>query len=150
QGRIQRAVQQRMEQQRQFQGQGQQQQFEPQPTQLPEVDGLDPWLRRLHDMVPQAAEFYATFDTKQLDEAAKAVEAWVAQWTRIAYGRPIDEQLAIVGRMHDTKNSIDRQLDNVLSMRIEFAALPDDGERHEGLRRYLRTTNTLIDLSGRL
>jgi hypothetical protein len=148
QGRIQRAIQQRIEQQRQLQGQ--QQQFEPQPTSLPEVDGLDPWLRRLHELVPQSADYYSSFDTRQLDEAANAVEAWVAQWTRIAYGRPIDEQIAIVGRLHDTKNSIDRQLDNVLSMRIEFAALPDDAKRHEGLRRYLRTANTLIDLSGRL
>jgi hypothetical protein len=150
QGRIQRAIQQRAEQQRQLQGQQQPQQFEAQPTQLPEVDGLDPWLRRLHDMVPQSADYYASFDTRQLDEAASAVDAWVAQWTRIAFGRPIDEQIAIVGRLHDTKTSIDRQLDNVLSMRIEFAALPNDAKRHEALRRYLRTASTLIDLSGRL
>ncbi len=127
-----------------------QSQLQPQQTALPEVDGLDPWLRRLHELVPQSGSSYATFEVNQLIEAASAVESWFFEWNRIATGRPVEEQLAIVGRLHDVKSSIDRQLDNVLSLRVEFAALPNNDQRHEALRRYLRTASALIDLSGRL
>ncbi|MCC7083816.1 MAG: hypothetical protein IT427_02285 [Pirellulales bacterium] len=146
QPRVQRLLQ-RLEQKQQFQ---QQQQYKPQETALPEIDGLDPWLRRLHELVPQSAAYYASFDHEGLVTAASAVEAWVAQWVQIAAGRTIDEQIGIVGRLHDVKSSIDRQLDNVLALRVEFSALVADQQRHEALRRYLQTANTLIDLSGRL
>ncbi len=116
----------------------------------PEVDGLAPWLKHLHELVPQSAADYADFDADDLAAAAAAVEQWCWLWERVAVGLSPEGQLGVVGRLHDVKQSIDRQLDNVLSLRVQFAALPADVKRHEALRRYLRSTSTLIDLSGRL
>ncbi len=114
------------------------------------MDGLAPWLKHLHELVPQSAADYADFDADDLAAAAAAVEQWCWLWERVAVGLSPEGQLGVVGRLHDVKQSIDRQLDNVLSLRVQFAALPADAKRHEALRRYLRSTSTLIDLSGRL
>ena len=78
------------------------------------------------------------------------MEQWCSLWEAVAVGLSPDGQLGVVGRLHDVKQSVDRQLDNVLSMRVQFASLPADGQRHEALRRYLRTAAALVDLSGRL
>ncbi len=116
----------------------------------PDVDGLDPWLKHLHESVPQSAESYAEFDTEGLATAAAAVEQWCSLWEAVAAGLSPDGQLGVVGRLHDVKQSIDRQIDNVLSLRVQFASLPADAKRHEALRRYLRCAATLVDLSGAL
>ncbi|HEY2881968.1 MAG TPA: hypothetical protein VGJ15_06030 [Pirellulales bacterium] len=133
------------------------QQFERSPGDLdptapppPDVDGLNPWLRRLHATLPQSAAEFATFNSAPLTEASQAVEQWVMQWSRIAPGQPRSEQLAIVGRLLDAKDFVDRELDDVLLKRTRFAELPADDKRHDALRRYLQATSTLIDLSGRL
>jgi hypothetical protein len=116
----------------------------------PDVDGLGPWLKQFHELVPQSAADYADFNPDELAAAATAVEQWCAVWESVAVGLSPDGQLGVVGRLHDVKQSIDRQLDNVLSLRVQFAALPADAKRHEALRHYLRTTSILVDLSGRL
>ena len=85
-----------------------------------------------------------------LTEAAQAVEQWVLQWGWIAAGQRPEEQIAIVGRLLDTKSTIDRQLDDVLARRVDFANLPADEKRHAALRGYLRAASALVDLSGRV
>jgi hypothetical protein len=116
----------------------------------PEVDGLGPWLKRLHESVPQSAAAFGDFNAADLSEAANAVEEWILLWGRVAAGQPPQEQINIVGRMLDAAGSIDRQLDNVLSMRSGFVSLPADETRHNDLQNYLRCASKLIDLSGRL
>ncbi len=116
----------------------------------PEVDGLGPWLKRLHESVPQSAAAFGDFNAADLSEAANAVEEWILLWGRVAAGQPPQEQINIVGRLLDAAGSIDRQLDNVLSMRSGFVSLPADETRHNDLQNYLRCASKLIDLSGRL
>jgi hypothetical protein len=122
----------------------------PQAPPPPKVDGLGPWLKRLHELTPVSAEDYDKFDDKALSDAARAVGQWVAQWGRVAAGQPTDEQLAIIGRLLDAKDFVDRQLDDVLFQRVGFAALPAGEARHAALRNYLQAAATLVDLSGRL
>src|SRR4029079_7829879 len=55
-----------------------------------------------------------------------------------------------LARLLDATTSVDRQLDNVLSMRAGFVAITSDATRRENLRNYLRCASKLIELSGRL
>ncbi len=116
----------------------------------PEVDGLDPWLRRFHDLSPQSAEMCHELNAAALREAASAVEQWVVLWGRIAAGQPPQEQLAIVGRLVNAQQTMDREFDNLLAIRTRFASLPPTQERHDALRGYLRAASIMIDLDGRL
>jgi hypothetical protein len=116
----------------------------------PEVDGLPPWLKRLHEIIPPSADGFASFTIDQLKEATQAVEKWAVLWGRVAAGQPPEEKLAILGRLIDAEQLVDRQLDDLLIQRIEFADLPADDARHAALLGYLRTVTALVDLSGRL
>jgi hypothetical protein len=116
----------------------------------PEVDGLGPWLRRVHEIIPLSAADFADADSASLTDAAQAVEKWVVLWGRVAVGQPPEEKLNILRRLIDAEQLIDRQLDDLLIQRIEFASLPDDGKRHGALLKYLKATAALVDLSGRL
>jgi hypothetical protein len=116
----------------------------------PEVDGLGPWLKRLHESVPQAATEYGDLNAGDLGEAASAVEQWILLWGRVAAGQPPQEQINILARLLDATTSVDRQLDNVLSMRAGFVAITSDETRRENLRNYLRCASKLIELSSRL
>jgi hypothetical protein len=116
----------------------------------PEADGLGPWLKRLHESVPQTAASFGDLNAGDLGEAASAVEQWILLWGRVAAGQPPQEQISILSRLLDAASSIDRQLDNVLGMRAGCVSLPANEARHENLRNYLRCASKLIDLSGRL
>lgn len=116
----------------------------------PEVDGLGPWLRRVHEVIPLSAIEFSDSDKANLAEATQAVEKWVVFWGRVAVGQPPEEKLNILGRLIDAQQLIDRQLDDLLIQRIEFASLPDDNKRHAALLGYLKATSALVDLSARL
>jgi len=116
----------------------------------PEVDGLNPWLRRFHESVPQSAEEFNTLDAAALGQATAAVEQWINLWGRVAAGQPPPEQVNILGRLLDAQGQIDRELDSLLATRVQFAALPDNDQRHAALRNYLLAAAKLVDLSGRL
>ncbi len=116
----------------------------------PEVDGLDPWLKRFHETVPQTAEEFGTVDVDALNKAADAVEQWVFLWGRVAAGQMPNEQVNIMARLLDAKQFVDRELENVLATRTRFATLPADNGRHAALQGYLTTASKLVELSGRL
>ncbi len=116
----------------------------------PEVDGLDPWLKRFHESVPQTAADFATVDAGALNQAADAVEQWIILWGRVAAGQMPNEQVNIMARLLDAKQFVDRELDDVLATRKSFAALPADNGRHAALQGYLATASKLVELSGRL
>ena len=130
-------------------GQGPQAQ-EPAPPSPPAVDGLDPWLKRFYELVPQSAQDFGQLDAAALSEASAAVEQWTVLWGRVAIGQMTEEQIGTIARLLEAKKSVDRQLDNVLSMRTQFASMPPDEKRHAALRGYLQGASTLISLSGRL
>jgi hypothetical protein len=138
------------EEQQLQQQQGRSQPVDPNAPSPPETDGLSPWLRRFHQSVPQAAEDFGSLDLTGLSQAADAIEQWVHLWGRVAAGQPPQEQINILGRLLDAKEFIDRELDDLLTVRVRFASLPDDSQRHTSLRNYLSTTAKLVDLSGRL
>ncbi len=123
---------------------------QPQAPAPPEVDGLDPWLKRFHELIPPSAASFGQLNAPALAEAVKAVEQWVVLWGRVAAGQPPYEQIAIVGRLVDVQQAVDRELDNLLAMRIDFAGMPDNKERYDALRGYLRATSATIELDGRL
>src|SRR5436305_1692764 len=45
----------------------------------PTVDGLDPWLKRFHELIPQSAAEFGQLNQSGLTEAATAVEQWIFQ-----------------------------------------------------------------------
>jgi hypothetical protein len=159
QGRPRGPLQQRMmQQQQQMQQQAEQQQSrqsdrppqrDPNAPKPPEVDALDPWLKRVHELMPESAATFNELDPKQLGEAADAVEKWVLLWGRIAAGQAPSDQVEIVGRLVDVQRSIDRQFDDLLAMRADFAPLSAD-ERHAALLGYLHALSATSELNGRL
>jgi hypothetical protein len=158
QGRAPGRLQQRMmQQQQQMQQQMEQQsrqpdrppQRDPNAPKPPEVDALDPWLKRVHELMPESAATFNELDPKQLSEAADAVEKWVLLWGRIAAGQAPSDQVEIVGRLVDVQRSIDRQFDELLAMRANFAPLSAD-ERHAALLGYLHALSAISELNGRL
>ncbi len=78
------------------------------------------------------------------------VEQWCAVWENVSAGLPPDGDLGVIGRLHDVKQSIDRQLDNVLSLRVQFAACPTivPGTRRCAI--ICEAPSILTELSGRL
>ena len=122
----------------------------PQAPAPPEVDGLPGWLKRLHDLIPPSAEEFAKFDPAALREATDAIDQWCVLWGRVAVGQPTHEKLAIVGRLVDAQQLVSRQLDDLLLVRSDFAALAADVKRHAALRGYLQAAAVLVELSGRL
>jgi hypothetical protein len=127
-----------------------QEQTGPQAPAPPEVDGLPGWLKRLHDLIPPSADEFAKFDPAPLHEATDAIDQWCVLWGRVSIGQPTDEKLAIVGRLVDAQQLVSRQLDDLLLVRSDFAALAADAKRHAALRGYLQAAAVLVDLSGRL
>ena len=85
---------------------------------------------------------------QRLTAAATAVERWAA-----AQGLPADspqEILISLRRLLDAKQEVGQALEQVFTLRAEFAPLPAGDARHEQLRIYLRSASQLIDLSGRM
>src|SRR5262249_45943256 len=138
----------RMQRMLELEQQEQQQNAGPPAPAPPEVDALGPWLKRLHEIVPSSVDELSSFNIDALNEASQAVEKWVVLWGRVAVGQPPEEKLNILRRLIDAEQFIDRQLDDLLIQRVEFASLPDDEKRHTALLQYLKAASALIDLSG--
>ncbi len=106
-------------------------------------------LKQLEAALPTSAAGFAAFDTRGVDNAARQLERACALLSeqRIVPGRA---PLVPCRAMFDAKRRSDAQLDRLLSLRGEFASLPDDDQRDKTARAYLRTVSRLIDLTGRL
>ena len=86
----------------------------------------------------------------ELQQAAEALEGWASRQIFRGGSPSVDEVLKTLDVVLAAKNRVDRGLDDVLNLRVEFAEMPAGPQRRERLRAFLQTTSTLIDLSGRL
>jgi hypothetical protein len=104
---------------------------------------------KLESLLPADAPAFTTFDTRQVDDAARQLERACAllSETRISPGR---SPVAPCQALFKAKSRADAQLDRLLTLRGNFAALPADPSREEAARAYLRTVSRMIDLTGRL
>lgn len=100
--------------------------------------------------VPRTVVALTGSQTQELRQAAQHLEGWAADQRWPAEGFDPDGVVALVRSVVEVKQQVDQALDGVLAWRGEFARLPANAQRREGIQRYLQTTSTLIDLSGRL
>jgi hypothetical protein len=107
----------------------------------------DPLASVLAHVPPSPAEF-SEQQTNSLGTAAEELEQWAAKLPLPQ--RSPSQILSTIGRQVDVKQRVDKALDETLALRTQFADLPPGETRLARLRLYLRTTSTLIDLSGRL
>ena len=102
----------------------------------------------LRSRLPSSASQLSPVQLERLKAAAADVEAW-------AFAQPLpadspDRILASVRQLLDAKREANRALDQMLDLRVEFAALPAGDQRREQVRIYLGAASALIDLAGRL
>ncbi|MCA9210334.1 MAG: hypothetical protein KDA55_18375 [Planctomycetales bacterium] len=123
----------------------------------PAIVLADPWAD-FEAALPHSAGDLSEDQVDQLIQAADAVEAWASdlEWATptAADGAPLpadpDEVLRVVRTLVDAKQRADAALANNWPLRKEFVQLTDGAENRQRLGHYLRTTSTLIDLSGRI
>lgn len=113
-------------------------------------DALEGWLRNLERLVPREGAAFSGSSRDDLSQAADAIERWVVHLAGDSEARTSGRVLNATRRLLAAKTRVDAVLERGLELRGEFAALPDEPERRDTIRAYLRTMSQLIDLSGRL
>ena len=114
------------------------------------ADTISDSVRLLTAQIPASAiEFTPTRSQAinklvQLLETEFADDAWRA--------RTLDAQPALkqLERLLATKQAIDRELESVLALRVEFVRMPPGTAQKAALQNFLKVASALIDLSGRL
>lgn len=112
------------------------------------VEAADP--PSLSALFPTSVADCSVERARELTVAAERFEQWAADeaWSRSP--RSNDDLLHVVDQLLHSQRHLDSAVDQVLALRVGFAALPDRPERRESIRAYLQIVSTLIDLAGRL
>ena len=115
----------------------------------PRETALEGWLTEIERALPREPKAFSTEANERLAKASAAIEQWaaLAAWVEKANA---EQSLTSVRRLLSAKSRVDRLLDSTLEARRQFAALDSGSLDRDALRAYLKTTNQLIDLSGRL
>ncbi|MBS0210511.1 MAG: hypothetical protein JSS27_16325 [Planctomycetes bacterium] len=113
-------------------------------------DGLQQWLEYVE---PRASDD-ALDDRKELSaeltRASQSIERWCANLGTFNGVQSYEEALATTRRLLGVKKRVDGWLADALARRTKLAARKDEPNAKDRVRRYLRATSVLIDLSGRL
>lgn len=114
---------------------------------LSPVLASDP-LADLRSHTPSSPVQLSASQVEDLAAAAEAVQRWVAEQPLPADSPA--EILATISRLLDAQSQVSQSLEQILTLRVQFAGLPSGGQRRQQLRWYLRSTSQMIDLAGRL
>ena len=115
-----------------------------------EIAPLDDSLRELLIALPRTAADCTERRTRRLAAAAADAQRSAARLTWNDRQPYADRLIATVRQLVNAKRKVDRGLDQVLTVRVQLAELAAGPDRRQALRRYLRMTATLVDLSGRM
>lgn len=106
-------------------------------------------LDQLESVLPETAPAFAELKTSQVDELAQSIERGCGELSesQIVPGR---SPVPACHELLDAKRRVDAELDRLLTLRGEFAAITPAATREQAARAYLRCVSRLIDLTGRL
>jgi hypothetical protein len=110
---------------------------------------LEELLGTLQDALPRAADDCTSTRTEAVIRAANLVEARTAAGALDENSRP-SRRLAEIHRLSIAKKLVDEEIDKIVQLRFDVAAMPPGEVQREATRSFLRMSSTLIGLSGRL
>lgn len=110
---------------------------------------LGSWLDRLETYLPRSAADFNAQDLNEFAQETQGIEGWSAETAKFDPPPTPDELGQIITLLLDSKDRVDRALNQTMNLRTGLAAL-DSSVQHDSIRHFLTTTSGLIDLSGRL
>jgi hypothetical protein len=113
------------------------------------ADRLDALLVELTGAARNPTEL-SVDDVKRVERMAEAIDRAAAAAGELDEQATAQQALAGVDRLTRLKTSVDHLLDSTLSQRGRFAGIDPAERDRELIRRYIRTTARLLDLSARI
>lgn len=113
-------------------------------------DGLQQWLEYVEPRASDEALDERPNLPAELARAAQSIERWCVNLGAYSEAQSFDEVMVTTRRLLEVKNRVDGWLDQAIARRTQLAARKDEPGGRDRIRKYLKCTSQLIDLSGRL